>query len=86
MFRFPASFGAVGGLAWYFIYHSLLCPHGQGTLTKHLMGYGIAGGIITGTLYNPGSFFYGSILGVFWGLAYAASYIRIHPGNLNFKF
>lgn len=86
LFRFPAVFGAVGGLAWYMIYDGILCTHGQATLTKHLIAYGIAGGIVVGTLYNPASAFYGSILGTFWGLIKSGNNLPVLPANANFKF
>ena len=68
------------------LYDNLLCAHGSATLNRHILAYGIAGGMIVGTLYNPGSAFYGMILGSFYGFMRAGNAIPILPSNFHLNF
>lgn len=59
--------GALGGVAWYFLYDQILCQHGDVTLTKHVLAYTIAGSAAAICFSNPGNFFYGAIFGTMIG-------------------
>ena len=85
LFKFPFAFGALGGLTWFLLYDILLCPHGNVTLPRHLTAYGIAGGLASATLYNPGSLVYGAIGGIFYGMYKLTSKEPAYPSNYYHK-
>lgn len=66
-FRVHAAYGALAGLTWFFLYDQFLCPHGQSTLTRHMIAYTIGGSLVTMTIWNPASFFYGGVIGAIVG-------------------
>ena len=70
------------GFIWFILHDGLFCTHGHKTPGRELLCYGIEGSIITATLYNPGSFFYGAIGGVLFGLMKQSLAYRPYPQNV----
>lgn len=70
------------GLIWFLLHDGLFCTHGSKTPMRELLCYGIEGSIIAATLYNPGSFFYGAVGGVLFGLMRQGVAMKPYPQNV----
>lgn len=62
-----AVYGALAGVAWFFIHDYFLCPHGERTFYRHLLAYSIGGSLLIMTLWHPSAITTGGLIGLTYG-------------------
>ena len=73
------------GAAWWFIKDVLVLPHGEDTLARQMIAYGLMGGVLVGTIVHPVNFIYGFLMGSTFGGVKVGSELLNMPRGIEWK-
>lgn len=79
------ALGAVLGASWWFIKDAICLPHGQDTLTRHIVANALMGGVLFATVVHPVNFFYGCATGAIFGGLVEAVKSPSYPRNFELR-
>lgn len=73
------------GAVWWLIKDYFCVPHGEDTYWGHIKAYGLMGGVLISTLWNPANFVYGFLAGGAFGAVKLGVDARLYPRGMEWK-
>ncbi len=73
------------GAVWWVIKDVICMPHGHDTYDRHVLAYGLMGGVLMASIYHPVNFIYGGIAGYVFGSVIFTTKMRNLPRGFELK-